>query len=352
MKKTDFRDLSFNISNYCISSCKYCALGSPNKWNLSGEMDIKHIESFLTDSILKNLITIHLTGGEPFLSSKLLSIVDIIKEYHTDVSVNAPTNALYPELIYRLMKVIIKKLPQYRLNIGIEGPTKEIHESIRGKGSWEPMLETVHKLRHLGVSMLGNTTIYKENYKYIRDTKALCDKLGLGFYLNFGRYSIRFGNEKDAIRWYGKNENGIDSEHRAIVQEMEEAISDIGWLKERQANGEKWVAQKARWEGKTVRWNCLAGIEGIDVFSNGDVYPCLMYDKDYYFGNLKTDALPSTIRKEDMNNPLSQIMHTKRAREIQERIYNGDCSERCPFTCQLRRENITIDGIKIKASDG
>lgn len=323
--KTDFKDLSFNISNYCIATCKYCTLCHQENWRLDEEMQMKHIEAFLIDPILSGLATIHLTGGEPLLSPKILPIADLLYEYHQDVPLNLPSNGLYPQLIYRIMSRIIRTLPQWRVNVNVEGPNKKINELIRGRGSWEPVWETVRLLKSIGVNLVSNMSIYRENYRYIRETKELVESRGLKFYLNFGRFSRRFGNSKDAIMWYGDTEK--------VIQEIEEQIEDIGWLGERRFNRQKWIIQKAFWRDQKVRFRCLAGIEGIDVFPNGDVFPCLMYNEEYRFGNIK-----------EMKNPLTAIMETEHSRRLQERIYRGDCSITCPFTCQLRLRNLTING--------
>jgi len=328
--KTDFRDLSFNISNYCLSNCKYCNLNNPKHWGLDDEMNIEQIEAFLTDPILDHLDTIHLTGGEPYLSPKLPAIAEILAQYHGDVPINLPSNGLFPRLIEWHMSRIVKQLPQWRINVGLEGHNKEIHESIRGPGTWEPVLETIARMDKIDVPVVGNMSLYDTNWKYIRETKRLCDDLDIGFFLNFGRYSIRFGNDKDDIRYM---EN-----HEEAVKEITEAIKDIKWLEARKYNRSKWTIQNAFWEGKEVKWQCLAGIEGIDVFPNGDVFPCLMYYSEYKFGNIKEEYAVGE------NMPLTAVMSTDKAHAIQDKIYEGECSKNCRFTCQLRMDNLTIDG--------
>lgn len=329
--KTDFKDLSFNISNYCIATCRYCTLWRPENWRLDEEMKLRYIEAFLADPILDGLVTIHLTGGEPYLSPKILPIVGLLYDYHQDVPINLPSNGLYPQLIYRIMSWVIRKLPQWRVNVNIEGSNKRIHELIRGRGSWKPVWETVRLLKSIGVNLVSNMSIYRENYRYIKETKELVESHGLKFYLNFGRFSRRFGNAKDAIMWYEETE--------PMIRKIEEQLNDIGWLKERRLNLQKWMIQKAFWRGQKVHFNCLAGIEGIDIYPNGDVYPCLIYPQDYRFGN---------IQEVPLKNPLTTIMGTEHSRRLQERIHRGDCSSTCPFTCQLRLRNLTIDGVKVE----
>lgn len=331
LPRTVIKDLSLNISNFCLSSCKYCNLCQPGKWGLRDEIDLGLVERTLKDPILDGMVTCHLTGGEPFLSPKFLPIMDMLYEYYPNVAMNLPTNALYPHLIERIMTKVVRQTPQLKLNIGFEGPNREVHESVRGLGSWDPMMETVRRLKPLEVPMCMNMTVWKENYREIESTYLKAKEMDLPFYLNFGRYSRRFGNDRDEMRSFG-----ITPEE--YVSTIESQVDAIGWRKWRKFNEQKWVLFSSKILGKEVSWQCLAGIEGIDVFPDGTVYPCLMYFEECDFGNLKD--VPRL-------NPLSTIMVSPRARKIQEFIYSGECSRKCPFTCALRLRNIKIDGREV-----
>ncbi len=333
---TNFKDLSFNISNYCISGCHYCNLNSPKNWHLDDEMSLELIEKVLNDPILDTLEQIHETGGEPYLSPKFIPICNMLYERFPNARMNFPTNALYPRLIERLMKMVYPKLPQFVINFGLEGPNKEIHEAVRGKDTFTPMLETVCLLQDIGVKLQANMSVCKENYKYIENTYNFAkNALEVPFFINFMRFSRRFGNQRDGIMWYGDTEE----ENEQIINTIDEQLDNIGWKEWRPLNKSKWVIQEAQWRNKDIRWNCLAGIEGIDIYPDGTVHSCLMYNKDYEFGNLQGYS--------SFDHPLTEIMNTARSKSIQKRIYEGECSKDCPFSCAFRIRNVTVDGKKV-----
>ena len=320
------RDLSYNISNYCLSSCKNCTLWQEKHWNLDKEMPLRVIhDNFISDPILDHLTTIHITGGAPMLSPKFLSVCQMISEYHGDVPINSPVSGLYPEVMRIIMDKVVKILPQYRLNIALEGITKEIHERIRGKGTWFPLWQTVDYMNGLGVNYRFNFTIYPDNLHELREVAEHVAHSDKDLYVNFGRYSKRFGHGIDSI---GPK---VSPEY---IQKIEEIITDIGWLKKRKLNEQRWILQKAFWEGKKVEFQCRGGYESIDVSPYGIVYPCLMYPQQYKLGNLNHETL-------------THIFDKQRTKKLLGKVWDGKCSIDCPFTCALRIDNVRIDGRRV-----
>jgi len=315
----------------CLASCKYCQLHNPKFWRLNEEMGINDIERLFNDPLLKDLKTIHLTGGSPYISPKFYATCEILSRTHPHVPVNSPCEGLYPFLLERLFRRIIKLLPQYRLGLSIDGPEEETHESVRGKGTWYPMVLTYTKLNNIGVDMRLEMTVYRENYEYIYDTYKLSKRWKIPFYLNFGRWSKRFGNEKDDVQHYDYMEK--------VVKRIEEQINQFGWLDERPLNADKWKVQKAMMLGQKVTWDCAYGKKAIDVDPYGFVYPCLMYPEEMAFGNFKDRMFVDEPDKVTLAYLLSG---TNKAKEIMERIRNKQCQP-CPFTCCLHWSNIKVE---------
>lgn len=322
MTDINIKDLSFNISNYCLGSCINCTLWQSKHWKLDDEMNLETInKNFLSSPVLDNLSTIHITGGSPVLSPKFLSVCEMIRDYHGDVPVNSPVSGLYPEVMRQIFKRVVHWLPQYRLNIAVEGGSKEVHESVRGEDSWWPMWKTVKYMKDLGVNFRFNFTAYPNNYKDMPLVKKLAEQHGVGFYVNFGRYSRRFGHDVDSMG---------PEVPESYINEIERLITETGWLHERKLNEQRWVLQKAFWEGKKVRFQCRGGQEHIDVDPYGNVFPCLMYPMNYELGNLKQETLDT-------------IMHKHSTTDLLGKVYSGTCSEDCPFTCMLRIDNVYVD---------
>lgn len=322
--KPHIEDLSLNISNYCLGFCKYCQLHNPKFWGLRNEMSLVDLNNLFHDPLLKNLKTIHVTGGSPFLSPKMLGLVDILAETHPDVPVNSPISGLYPYLMKNLARRIKRKLPQWRYNLAVEGPDGNIHEMIRGKNTWNPAMLTCTFLKELGCNVRWNMTVYPENYNYITETYYFAKDNGMELYVNFGRFSRRFGHERNGV--YPIPLLPLIN----FVDEIEKQLLEIGWFKRRPLNLQKWKLQRALWLGQDVEWTCLMGERSIDVDPYGTVYACLMYPQKGRLGNIKSDSL-------------SNIFNYPHIEQTLKNIRNGVCQP-CPFTCALKIKDFTIDG--------
>jgi radical SAM protein with 4Fe4S-binding SPASM domain len=283
-------------------------------------------ERFISDPVLDHLTTIHITGGAPMLSPKFLPVCEMIREYHGDVPINSPVSGLYPEVMRIIMGRVIKWLPQYRLNIALEGATKLMHEKIRGKGTWDPLWKTIEYMKDLGVNFRFNFTIYPNNLIDLQPVKEIAAfHTENPLYVNFGRYSKRFGHPVDNI---GPPVN------QEYIYRVEQGLIDVGWLQQRELNQQRWILQRSFWEGKQVEFQCRGGHESIDVDPHGWVYPCLMYPEQYALGNLKVASL-------------SRIFENERTKKILGEVWSGKCSTDCPFTCALRIDNVRVDGKRV-----
>jgi len=317
--KVKLRDISYNLTWYCLASCKYCSICRQQELvHLDEELAVTQIEKLFSDPILDYLTTIHITGGEPSLTPKMFYLVDILAKYHQDVPMNTPISGLYPYLMERLWIHIHKKIPQFRCDLAVEGPTKEVHERVRGIDTWEPAMLTLEKLKKIGVPMQFEMTVYKENHPYIVDTYNFAMKNKVGFYLNFGRWSRRFGHSTDGFIFPSEEEQKV----------IWEQVDQIGWKNWRPLNKQKYELQKAYWARKDIHFDCLMGLRSIDVNPFGDVYPCLMYPKGMCLGNIKTKTLSEMFASEDV-------------KQILERIKKRTCQP-CPFTCVVHAKNLKV----------
>lgn len=321
MTEIDLRDIGFNISNYCLGSCKHCTLWKQVNWHLDEQVNLRQIEhNLLADPLLDHLTTIHLTGGSPYLQPKFIPLCKLISEYHPNVPVNSPLEGLFPRLYERVFQRVLKYIPHYRVDLALEGASQGTHEKIRGKGSWEPVWETLTRLKNLGMSIQFEMTVYHENYNEIVAVAELAKTHNVGLYINFGRYSRRFGHSTD----------GIMKVPEKMVYSIEEQLVDIGWLGARPLNQQKWKIQKAMWLGKKVSFDCLMGIESIDIQPQGEVYPCLMYPENMGLGNIKEASITELSQQPQWQQQLEKVAEKR--------------CQPCPFTCVLHIRNLVIKG--------
>lgn len=119
---------------------------------------------------------VHYTGGEPLLLKDIFDFLSYAKELGMEASIFTNLTLVDERTARRL----------HRLETGvyasIDGPKREIYESIRGRGTWNKMLKGMHALTKAGILPHINIAITELNWKYVRETVT--------FALALGAYSI------------------------------------------------------------------------------------------------------------------------------------------------------------------
>lgn len=319
----DINDLLLSITNFCHGSCAYCNLKSLHGFFNDREIDVLDMERLLIDPYLDNLKNIHITGGEPVLSPKLWELSHLIKDHHPDIRVNMPISGFFPYVTYRYLKRILPIIPQLRIDISVDGTSKKVHEKTRGEGSWEPLNKTIELLRSMdGLKLQFQLTLMESNVEEITKIREWGESMDIGFYLCFPRFGTRFGHSEDKSHEHTEQ----------FIEKVNEQIKD-GWCKIRPLNAQIWETQKAIWRNQPVYHDCYMGLKSIDIDPYGNVYPCMVYNKEQTFGNIKM-------------NPLHHILEKEKTREILQRIKNRKCQPCVMPVCPWKKDFI-INGKEV-----
>ncbi len=124
--------LALVTTTACNLSCKHCLRGDAKPQQFPFDI----LEKAVNGAKRFGLDSIHLTGGEPFLYEALPQVFKMAQD--NDIPVTFSTNGLLleknAELIERYKNTI------RLLNISLESPSRDIHEKIRGAGTFEQVL--------------------------------------------------------------------------------------------------------------------------------------------------------------------------------------------------------------------
>jgi radical SAM protein with 4Fe4S-binding SPASM domain len=321
----EIEDLLLSVTNFCLGSCVYCNLKDLDVFEHDQEWLIFDVDALFSDQYLDGLKNIHLTGGEPILSPKLWETCKLIKKYHPDVRLNMPVSGFFPETTYRYMKKIHEILPQLRIDISVDGNTKEVHERTRGPGSWEPLNRTIDLLHSIdGLKVQFGLTLMDSNFDHINLVMDWANKLGNGFYISYPHFGTRFGHDVDKHHSHTVN---------FVNKVNEQVYAENGYCTKRPLNKQIWETQKAVWLGKEVYHDCLMGRKSLDIDPFGNVYPCMVYSKEQIMGNIKHQSL-------------GEILESNRAQEVLAGITAKVCQP-CLMPCCPWKKNYVIDGTKV-----
>ena len=142
------------ITYRCNRKCPYCGLGQLNYDELSTGQILNIVNQLAGLGALR----ISFTGGEPLLRDDIGEIIDYIHKIGIEAKINS-NGSLVKEKIKDLINLDI-------LNLSLEGPP-EIHDAIRGEGSYQEVMEAVRSAQDSGIKVNFSTVLTGINLKAI-----------------------------------------------------------------------------------------------------------------------------------------------------------------------------------------
>ena len=140
--------LIFFVTSRCNLLCTHCFYWEElNK--KKDELTLKEIEKIA--QTLPSLLTVSLTGGEPYLRSDLPQIAEAFERYSGVRNIQIPSNGLLAGKTLERAKELLERVRTARVSTGVslDGP-EQIHNRIRqNERSFAKALETLEGLKRL-----------------------------------------------------------------------------------------------------------------------------------------------------------------------------------------------------------
>jgi radical SAM protein with 4Fe4S-binding SPASM domain len=302
--KPSLQNLFFHLNNRCNLACKHCYVSAYSK---NGELDTDTVFSLIDQLVSMGGKSITLSGGEPLLRSDIKGILSYASKR---VKVRLLTNGI----------LIDKTLAQFMVSLGmnvqisLDGSNALIHDSIRGKGTFSQVLETIHLLQENGIGDRLDlcTTIMKQNIRDISKIIVLADELSIR--------RVRFL----PLRKVGRARQLWGEINADVGREDYETLYEYIFYQAMRehpsveiSSGLSGFILSAPKDEPSGIW-CPIG-RNLVITAEGDCYPCvLLMTEEYLLGNVKEKALgqiwESTVLKEltvALEERRSQIMKCK-----------------------------------------
>jgi len=312
----------------CNLSCSHCFYhDSLNK--RFNELTLEEINTFT--KTMDPLLTLVLTGGEPYLRHDLDQIVKIFYENTKVPIVNIPSNGWYLEKMDKQIRNMMVWCPELVLNqmISIDG-LEEDHDKIRmgtHKGSFKKALETIEHLKklqkefeqRLNIGII--TTFTSENQKKIKNIVEGTYKLAKPDNITI---TLVRGDPREKV-----NEN-LDMK---LYKEAVEYRNSLFYSKKMPGH-KKFPGNKLATAGRVIlndmvekiyetnnyQYPCFsANLSGV-MYPEGQVYPCEILDETHKIGNIR-----------DFNLNFRNLWLSKKAKEEVNFIRKTKCF--CTHEC-------------------
>jgi uncharacterized Fe-S cluster-containing radical SAM superfamily protein len=196
------KTLWFNTGTLCNIECKNCYIESSPKNDRLVYITFEEVKLFIDEAIDKNLGTkeIGFTGGEPFMNKDVLKMIEYSLSKNFKVLVLS--NAMKPMLNRKedLLKINHQDLT---IRVSIDHYQKEKHEEIRGKNTFDVMME-------------GLKWLNQNNFNYALATRLLWgeqeDQLRDNFNLFIDKYNLKLdAKSKEQLVTFAEMDEKVDT---------------------------------------------------------------------------------------------------------------------------------------------
>ena len=196
------KTLWFNTGTLCNIECKNCYIESSPKNDRLVYITFEEVKLFIDEAIDKKLGTkeIGFTGGEPFMNKDVLKMIEY--SLSKNLKVLVLSNAMKPMLNRKedLLKINHQDLT---IRVSIDHYQKEKHEEIRGKNTFNVMME-------------GLKWLNQNNFNYALATRLLWgeqeDQLRDNFNLFIDKYNLKLdAKSKEQLVTFAEMDEKVDT---------------------------------------------------------------------------------------------------------------------------------------------
>ncbi|MEA2037373.1 MAG: radical SAM protein [Nanoarchaeota archaeon] len=325
IKKTDLVSLVFFITNKCNLRCSHCflwkGLDKPEH-----ELSLEEIDK--VSKSMGTLLSLSLTGGEPFLREDISEIAELFYRNNNLKHLSIPTNGLLGDKIVENVNKILSKCPKLSLNLAISlDGLENTHDKIRGlSGCFKKAIETYSKIKKISekskkLTVEIITTMTSNNQhnldKFYDFVIGELKPDSINFNIIRGDVKKKSSKKVD-VKIYSKTikriqksflENSITGYDNFSFSEYTAALRMV----------EPKVIMKTLKENK-YQSRCYAGMLNGVLYSNGDVFPCELLNRK--IGNVR-----------DFDYDFKKLWSSKEIKNIRKYIKDTKCF--CIHPCNL-----------------
>jgi MoaA/NifB/PqqE/SkfB family radical SAM enzyme len=219
----------------------------------------------------------NVTGGEPFLRNDLPDILREIKD--AGFAVYLLTNGI---LISENQAAALSHIGVNGVQVSIEGP-EDIHDSIRGKGSFAGSMKGVRHLLDNGLQVTLNVTLSSVNAHHFMDIITIA--------LNTGVQKVGFSRLVPSGRGRGLLKEMLNKED---VRDFYQRIFSLDTGALRIVTGDPVASQFRDSDHGDENTDiptggCAAGVSGLTILPDGTMVPCRRLPVP--IGNIRADSL-------------------------------------------------------------
>lgn len=262
--------IQWHLTERCNLRCKHCYQEGAQVQELSSEQIFAIIDEIAAmlqawreNYDLEFQPSFNVTGGEPFLRPDFFAILERMAAIGFEIYVLSNGTVITAERARRLAELKVNGV-----QVSLEGPP-EIHDAIRGPGSFAASRQGIRTLLAAGIRVSLNATLSKLNAGHFRELVELARSLGVP----------RLGFSRLVPSGQGRTMLDQMLSTAQVKQLYEEVLAlQIDGLEI--TTGDPMAAQLGEPAPKAVAaepfpaGGCSAGVAGLTILADGAVTPC------------------------------------------------------------------------------
>ena len=275
--------IQWHLTERCNLWCKHCYQGERS----TDEMSLPETRNVIIEvsDMVKDWSetygvsfspSMNITGGEPFLRNDLLEILGEIKKQ--GFKIHLLTNGT---LVDNKRARMLADLGVDGVQVSMEGP-EDVHDAIRGAGSYSASAAGVEKLVDAGIAVTLNVTVSNLNAGQVKKVITFGSHAGVKR-VGFSRL-VPAGKGRPLLSQMLMREQ---------LRELYEELFSLELKGVDVVSGDPVAAQmkiKGNGDaGTTAIGGCAAGVSGLTIQPNGNVTPCRRLPLS--LGNVRRDSL-------------------------------------------------------------
>jgi sulfatase maturation enzyme AslB (radical SAM superfamily) len=159
----------------CNLRCKHCLVSAGKK--LRRELTDEEWKKVIDESIKLGVKRFYITGGEPFIRGGIFDLIKYITKTKRRELIILTNGMLFDDKKLAALKKVMS--PRLLIQVSLEGHNAEIHDKLRGKGSFDRTVEGIKKLLSIEIVPIASTALNKYNEKEIVKTSRFVSELGI-----------------------------------------------------------------------------------------------------------------------------------------------------------------------------
>jgi len=294
--------LHYYTTNICNLKCKHCYRDAGK---FKGELTTSEVKKMLSDFSKTSKGIISLTGGEPLMRKDFFEIAEYGSTLENSLLLFTNGTLITKENAKPLSKFFDE------IQISLDGATAEVNDNIRGKGSYNKIIDGINNMPYNGAKVNVSMVVTPENAEDI--------KLNLKKLLNEKIKNLNISIRLGGLINYGRAECAEKGNSNSLIEDILEDFS-------------KSVSFKKSFIPRNVKNDTCGYSKALTVNYDGEVYPCPITQEGLNIGNVKNVSMNNLIEK------LNEISYTVSVYNMEE-CKTCDLKFICAGGCRIKNMN-------------